>query len=346
VRSLDGGLSFGANTILAQNSVGGNGACPVIGPDGTYYMFWRDSFQDSLWISRSEDQGATWTEDRGIVPMSPLPSSLPGGFRIVNLPSADADPITGDLLVVWNDQAFGDPDILAIRSSDQGETWSGPVRVNDDPGTAAQFFPWVTFDPAGVAHCVWYDRRSDGFLIDVYIARSLDGGATWEPNVRVTPEAFSPVLPWDTAVDFIGDYNGIAAVTGTIYPFYHDSRAGEQDVYVAIVPSDVVGVTPDAAAGSEARAALAASPNPFDGVVRIAPRRSGTSGETGEDEGPLTLDLYDASGRHVRELTRGRAEEAWTWDGRGAGGRALPPGVYYAGTRGGEGPRTRIVKLR
>ena len=141
--------------------------------------------------------------------MFPLPSTLPGGFRIVNLPSAAADPLTGSLVVVWNDQRFGNPDIAATRSTDGGVTWSAPVRVNDDVGSSAQFFPWISFDPHGNAHVAWYDRREDGFKIDVYHARSVDLGATFEDNTRVTAQAYTPVLPWDTSVAFIGDYNAI-----------------------------------------------------------------------------------------------------------------------------------------
>lgn len=236
-RSLDGGLTFGNDTDLVDLSGGGNGACAVIAPDGTYYVFWRDSFQDFLWFSKSTDQGDTWSQDASIVPMNPLPSTMtPGPYRIVNLPTAAAHPVSGDLLVLWNDQAMGDPDVLAVRSTDGGATWSAPVKVNDDAGTDAQFFPWVVFDEAGTAHAVWYDQRQNGSDLDVYTASSTDGGATWSPNVRVTAAAFTPVLPWEGgAAAFIGDYNGIAAAGGRVYPFYQDSREGNQDVWISVI---------------------------------------------------------------------------------------------------------------
>ncbi len=236
--STDGGLSFGNDTVLANSSVGGNGACPVIADDGTWYVFWRDSFQDFLWVSSSTDQGASWSSDSAIVAMNPLPNPLPGeSFRIINLPSAAADPLTGDLVVVWNDQLFGDPDILSIRSTDGGANWSAPVRVNDDAGGEDQFFPWVAIDESGVVHVVWYDQRQNGSDIDVYLAHSLDGGVSYEPNVRITGASFTPILPWESgAANFIGDYNAVTAAAGEIYPFYQDSRAGVQDVYVSVVP--------------------------------------------------------------------------------------------------------------
>jgi hypothetical protein len=361
VRSTDGGISFGSNHVLANNSVGGNGACPVIGPGGTYYMFWRDSFQDSLWISRSTDTGATWTPDRGIVDMNPLPSSLPPGFRIVNLPSADADPLTGELLVVWNDQRFGDPDILAIRSTDFGETWSAPVRVNDDAGTEPQFFPWVSFDGNGVAHVVWYDRRENGEGIDVYYARSLDGGASFEENIRVTAAAFTPVLPWDTGIDFIGDYNGIAATEAQAYPFYQDSREGNQDVYVAILPGSTTGIDSDdlpPQPRTRQAVSLSVSPSPFRSSTRLTvstapPGRAGIDGVKGTGAGESTdasrrastVEIVSAGGRVLRQLPLG--PEGWAdWDGRDSNGRELPSGVYYARPGGDTRVAARLVKVR
>lgn len=239
VRSLDGGLSFGSDTILANQSVGGNGASPVIAPDGTYYVFWRDSFQQFLWMSMSDDQGTTWSTDVSIAPMVPLPSSLPPGFRIVNLPVAAVHP-DGTLVVLWNDQALGDADILSIRSTDGGTTWSAPIRVNEDTSGQPQFFPWLDFDAtSGIAHAVWYDMRNDGANIDVYTTTSDNAGLTWQASRRVTASSFTPVLPFEPgAADFIGDYNGIAAASGRAYPLYQDSREGNQDVWVSVVESD------------------------------------------------------------------------------------------------------------
>ena len=234
-RSLDGGQSFGNDTVLITQG-GGNGALPLILADGTYLVFWRDSMQAFFWLARSHDQGDNWSEPQTVVAMSPLPAMLPGGFRIINLPVVAVDPLSGDLVLVWNDQAFGNPDILSIRSVDDGQNWSAPIRVNDDAGDAAQFFPWVTIDEAGIVHVVWYDRRHDAAKIDVYTTTSNDGGLTYEPNTRVTAQGFEPILPWEPGlVDFIGDYNGIAAAGGRSFPCYQDAREGNQDVFVAVI---------------------------------------------------------------------------------------------------------------
>lgn len=340
-RSTNGGTSFGAITILSVNSTAGNGACPVIAPNGDYFMFWRDSFQDSLWVSRSTNQGTSWTPDRGIVGMNPLPTPLPGNFRVVNLPSAAVDPLTGDLVVVWNDQLLGNPDILSVRSTDSGATWSAPVRVNDDAGTAAQWFPWICFDENGVAHVVWYDRRNDASDIDVYYAKSTDGGQTFEANVRITAESFPVVLPWETTLKFIGDYNGIAASATTIYPFYQDSRRGEQDVYVSLLPNGTTDVTsPDLTAASWS---MHASPNPFETSTRIILRQAPPAIES---EVPVAI--LDASGRRVRSLLAEPVGDELhaVWDGNDAGGRRAAAGVYYVRARDDESLEARIVRVR
>jgi hypothetical protein len=111
------------------------------------------------------------------------------------------------------------------------------VRVNDDAAGNLQFFPWVAIDAAGDVHVVWYDRRHDDVDLDVYYARSSDGGASFASNVRLTAASFTPVLPTEGgAAAFIGDYNGIAAGGGRVFPFYQDSRRGGQDVWISTIP--------------------------------------------------------------------------------------------------------------
>ena len=329
--STDGGQTFGTNKVVSTNAGSGNGACPVIDDFGNYYVFWRDSFQESLWVAKSTDLGVTWAEDFGIVAMDPLPTPQPGGYRLVNLPSAASDPVTGDLVVVWNDEVFGDGDIASVRSTDFGATWSSPTRVNDDVGSEVQFFPWIDFDPNGVAHIVWYDRRENGFDIDVYMTKSFDQGQTFEPNVRVTAAPFSPILPSEGgAASFIGDYNGISATADQIYPFYQDSREGNQDVYVALVSQSTADV--DSETGSAFRAgAIRAIPSPFTDHVSL--RLPAGSGQ---------VEIVTVEGRIVRQMQTptGNAE----WDGRDNSGRLLPAGVYFARIPGLPNAGTRLVK--
>jgi len=94
-----------------------------------------------------------------------------------------------------------------------------------------------------------------------------------------------------------------------------------------------------ALAGPPALAALAATPNPARGSVAFT--RAGTFA-------PAPLDLYDALGRRVRTLEPVAAGGAvrWSWDGRDAGGRALPPGVVYARVRGESGALARVTLAR
>ena len=54
--------------------------------------------------------------------------------------------------------------------------------------------------------------------------------------------------------------------------------------------------------------------------------------------GDICVDIYDVAGRNVRQLVRaaqGPGEYVLVWDGRDAGGKSLPSGVYLARYRAG-----------
>jgi hypothetical protein len=52
--------------------------------------------------------------------------------------------------------------------------------VNDDDGSALQFFPAIDVDPDGVVHVMWGDMRDDPSQIryHIYYTRSEDQGET------------------------------------------------------------------------------------------------------------------------------------------------------------------------
>ena len=66
--------------------------------------------------------------------------------------------------------------------------------------------------------------------------------------------------------------------------------------------------------------------------------------------GPVRLDVFDVSGRHVRELVRGEqaaGAHELSWAGRDDDGRALPPGVYLLRLAAvNRMVEQRVVKLR
>lgn len=65
---------------------------------------------------------------------------------------------------------------------------------------------------------------------------------------------------------------------------------------------------------------------------------------------PVRLDIYDAQGRRVRNLVERELPKGATvvlWDGRGASGVAVTPGVYFGRLTTPQGGRTvRLVRLR
>src|SRR5439155_21061314 len=75
-------------------------------------------------------------------------------------------------------------DIVMFRSTDGGNTYTGPVRVNQDSKTspADQFQPWMAVTDKGQLDIMYFDRRNDpnNFFIDTYLSRSNDAGKTFE----------------------------------------------------------------------------------------------------------------------------------------------------------------------
>ncbi len=122
-----------------------------------------------------------------------------------------------------------DTDIQTRYSDDNGATWSGSVRVNDDNGTNSQFNPKLGLDlTTGNVAVAWYDARNDlgdngradtnGKANDdvmIYSAVSKDGGLTFARNQRLSAGA-SNDNDARNGVDY-GDYSGFAFYRGMMY---------------------------------------------------------------------------------------------------------------------------------
>jgi hypothetical protein len=111
-----------------------------------------------------------------------LPPTHPNNVNQVK-PALTSDG-AGTLFAVWEDGRDGgvfNRDIYFARSTDQGATWSGNVRVNQGT-TGNQLSPDIVYDPThgtgqGRLYAVWQDERNGNF--DIYFAYSDDRGNTW-----------------------------------------------------------------------------------------------------------------------------------------------------------------------
>ena len=196
----------------------------VVGPDGALYTIWDD--RDGIMMAVSRDGGATFSKERRIIPAGPGYFGITGVSRSNGFPQIGMDTrITsgkstargskqgGNLYVAWSDYSNGDVDIFVSSSADYGRTWSAPVRVNNDPihNGNDQFFQWMAVDPqSGAVNLIFYDRRTDNEKTTVTLARSTDGGKTFQ-NFTWDPEAFA------AEGDFLGDYLAITAFGNKVY---------------------------------------------------------------------------------------------------------------------------------
>ena len=144
-------------------------------------------------------------------------------------------PDNGTIYVVWSN--IGTPginqnegiDVYMIKSTDQGETWTDPIRVNQNPygEDKEHYFPWITCDPEnGILSVVFYgDRDVNSNQCEVFCANSFDAGETWE-DFKVSDVAFTPSPIPGLAGGYMGDYLGISARGGKVYPVWGDNRLG------------------------------------------------------------------------------------------------------------------------
>jgi hypothetical protein len=242
-RSIDQGQTFsmpvrisdaGGDCLDSDNTV--EGAVPAVGPNGEVYVVWAGPL--GLVLDKSLDGGLTFGKDKVI-------GNIAGGwdFGIEGLARANGMPVTGvdlsngpnkgTLYVNWIDERNGDPDVFVMSSRNGGETWSAPVRVNDDPvkNGKAQFFTWMSVDPAdGSINIVFYDRRDGaGTQTRLTLARSVDGGRSF-----VNHKIDLPPFTANTRA-FFGDYASISAQQGRVVPvFMHFTEEGRLAVSVAL----------------------------------------------------------------------------------------------------------------
>jgi hypothetical protein len=252
-RTTDRGLTWEpARNIYDQNEFNGTiGSQIVVANNGDLLDFFAEFLihknadkSRGEWMSviRSTDKGVTWSKNSlKIAPSRERVAFDPDTGRNIRaeggLPEVAIDRATGALYVVWQDASFSGVDEIAFSmSTDNGQTWSTPIRVNQTPrsSTAANqqaFVPGVHVAADGTVAVTYYDFRnntpSPGVPTDYWIAHchsACSNPASWTGNEsRLTPSSFdieqAPAARGPFGY-FLGEYEGLTSVGNTFRPLF------------------------------------------------------------------------------------------------------------------------------
>ena len=117
--------------------------------------------------------------------------------------------------------------IWFARSTDGGTTWSAAAKINNQSGLNDQFNPFLAVDETnGTIGAIYYDTVNDPNRkkVDVFYQMSADGGATWQPAVKVTTAMTDETVAGADSGNQFGDYNGLSGYANTFFPSWTDRR--------------------------------------------------------------------------------------------------------------------------
>jgi hypothetical protein len=338
VRSTNWGNTWNTSPIAVSNATG-SGSAPAFAPaPSTYaYLAWGQPSgwqPTTVWFNRSTDLGATWGTPRQILAIN-MSSHIQSMRPTHTFPSMCVAPNGTLYLTIMHMMQGNGWDIAFMRSTDQGTTWSTPVRVNDDVATpnADQFDNWMCVDHLNRPHVFWTDNRNyyttNLYGADIYYSYSTNGGTTWAPSERIND--VTPIC--NTSGDFgrMGDYQQIDCDSTRVYVEWSDPNVGHTAAYVMtsarLMPSGVEEKPTGNPWVSHRVNGIELAPS------RPNPVLSGTElAFELENPAQASLRIYDLSGKLVRTLVTGSlaaGSHTARWDTRDESGKPVASGVYY-----------------
>ena len=248
-RSTDGGGSYEDCITIPNNPYWGTLA---VGTGGELYV--GASIGSDFLVAKStnaQNSGeiviwdmATVVDLDGSISFGGGPN--PGGLLGQTLISVDASggPYHGNVYLLCSVERNSNPDpadVMFVRSTDGGVSWSSPIKINDDSGTTAyQWFGTMSVAPNGRIDVVWLDTRDNtgSNISALYYSNSSDGGETWSQNEKLS-DFFNSHLGWPNQqkmgdyFDMVSDINGARLAWAATFN-------GEQDVYYSYISDSTI----------------------------------------------------------------------------------------------------------
>jgi hypothetical protein len=283
---------------LTGNSVAAPMAAPVTTIDGKFCAIYpsyvaSQNILPCYYFASSINQGQSFNYNL-MYATAPAgaDTNLKSGYQLIAHPS-DANK----LYFVGPVSQNQDADIKALNSTDGGQTWSGPVRVNDDPlgNGKSQDMVWAAYNEQGHIATVWRDRRNDaatGFWnvgYDFYYAISDDNGQTFSVNQAMSNQ----FIPFDSILAENGNDFLSAAYSGdTLYTVWGDTRSGRLNIWFAKTIAST-NTTVDVSILNEDNKLFQMAPNPVKEQLNITLKKEIKS---------TLIEIYNLQGQVVYKM--------------------------------------------
>lgn len=325
-RSSDAGVSWGIDTRLS-NAPGYSGTPSLAISGSTLHLTWEDGRDgnNEIYYKRSTDNGLTWEQDIRLT-NAPQISELPsiaaygsnvqicwddrrdGNYEIYFKRSTDGgsswEPdvrLTNNILsqyfsclginelythIVWYDNRVGFEEIYYKRSTDGGISFGPDTRLTNT--TSVSEYPNIAVHGNNV-HIVWDDDRNNS-ASDIYYKRSLDGGTTWEVDLRLTTTSTT----WR-------DFAAIAVSGTELHVVWEDTRPGDgwEIYYMKNTNGNPIGVISVNNEIPLDYSLLQNYPNPFNPETKI---RFNIPQNNGSNVKNVSILIYNSLGQVVETL--------------------------------------------
>lgn len=301
-RSVDAGTSYEDCSDMPNNGTRGTLA---IGPDGELYACGEtngtfyvaktsnamNAGEDVIWdFSTTVNLGGSLSLYQG-----PNPNGMLGQVWIT-VNHSDG-PLRGQVYLLATVDGFsaGDgADVIFSKSEDGGETWSSPVKINDDLGDNYNWFGTISVAPNGRIDVAWVDTRDEPgtYLSALYYSNSFDGGGTWSVNEKLS-DSFDPHVGFPSQ-NKIGDYYHMISDDNGAHLAWVGTFNGGQDVYYSyILPEPVVGFS-NVAVSQGIITIGQNAPNPFNGKTKLDIKLN--------QAGHVKIEIVDLLGKNVSKI--------------------------------------------
>lgn len=192
--SGDGGATFRDAGELGSTHWGADPSLAV-DRNGTFYFGKMDlmstnSAFDRIAVFKSIDGGATFSS--GVTASGPIPAQPEANDKPTIAVDNTGGPFDGNVYVSWSLSKAGALNLRFSRSTDGGSSYSDPIELSAG-GAEQASIPVV--GPAGELYVIWI-RLTSG---DLFIAKSVDGGVSFAPAVRVANASAIGELENETA---------------------------------------------------------------------------------------------------------------------------------------------------